>query len=80
MRRAPAMLVPMLVFCLVLERIGFLLAGFALMWWLFAVAGGGFRSPRPALYSLLTTAATWLLFDRLLGSGLPGLPSLGLPF
>jgi putative tricarboxylic transport membrane protein len=74
MRSAPAMIVPMLAFCLLLERIGFLLAGFLLMWWLFAVAGGGFRSPRPALYGLLATAGTWLLFDRLLGSGLPGLP------
>jgi hypothetical protein len=80
MRSAPAMILPMVVFCLLLERIGFLLASFLLMWWLFAAAGGGIRSPRPALYSVIATTATWLLFDRLLGSGLPGLPSLGLPF
>lgn len=80
MGRAPAMLVPMAVFCLLLERIGFLLAGGALMWWLFAVAGDGFRSPRPVIYSALATGAVWVLFDRVLGSGLPGLPPNIVPF
>ena len=74
MRRAPAMIVPMLAFCLVLERIGFLIAGFLLMWWLFAVSFGTIRSIRPVLYSLAATGATWLLFNRLLGSDLPPVP------
>jgi hypothetical protein len=74
MRSAPAMILPMVAFCLLLERIGFLLSGLLVMWWLFAAAGGGFRSPWPVLSAVVVTGATWLLFDRLLGSGLPGLP------
>ena len=74
MRNAPPMLLPMVAFGLLLERIGFLIAGFLLMWWLFSISFGGFRSPRPALYALGATLATWLLFDRLLGSDLPPLP------
>lgn len=75
MRSAPAMLIPMIAFCLVLERIGYLLAGFLMMWFLFAVAGDGFRAVRPVLYGLVATGLTWLLFDKLLGSGLPGFPA-----
>ncbi len=41
MRSAPAMILPMVAFCLLLERIGFLLSGLLVMWWLFAAAGGG---------------------------------------
>jgi hypothetical protein len=74
LRSAPAMVVPMLVFCLLLERTGFLFAGSLLMWWLFSVSFGSFRSIRPILYGAIATGATWLLFDRLLGSGLPALP------
>lgn len=73
-RNAPAMLAPMLAFCLVLETLGFLIAGFLLMWWLFAVSYGTVRSPKPVLYGLGAVAGVWLLFDRLLGTNLPPLP------
>lgn len=71
---APAMLMPMLVFCLMLETVGFLIAGLILMWWLFAVSYGTVRSPKPVLYGIGAVAGVWLLFDRLLGTNLPPLP------
>src|SRR5258706_7362675 len=55
MRSAPAMILPMVAFCLLLERIGFLLSGLLVMWWLFAAAGGGYRSPLPLVNGLIVT-------------------------
>lgn len=74
MGNAPGMIVPMVLFCLVLEHVGYLVAAFLLMLWLFTLSFGTIRSPWPAIYAVIATGATWLLFDRLLGSELPPLP------
>lgn len=64
-------LLPILAWCLVVDTTGFIPATFVLMWWLFAGASGSLTSWRPMGWSALATATTWLVFERLLGAGLP---------
>jgi hypothetical protein len=64
----------LIAYSLILERTGFLISTFVLLWWLLAFARRSFLSPGPAVWAAAITGATYLVFETLLGAGLPGWP------